>query len=178
MHPVYQSPIPTWLSKDVIEAFAEDVASALGYAAGRELDNLVYKTGGEIRFDNSGFDDLESGSIIAHNFNKYVIFLSANTSALRDRFTIAHELGHLTLHLPAIKKENPNAIMRATRFVDPEDRDQQRAEWEANWFAASFLMPREQFSRIYREKGDDFARKHFSVSAQAVSIRAKSLSLT
>jgi Zn-dependent peptidase ImmA (M78 family) len=100
---------------------------------------------------SSGHGDDESGSIVARATGDFTVYLSRHTSSKRDRFTIAHELGHLLLHFQAIKKMSPNAIMRATRNVDKNDPDQERAEWEANWFAAAFLMPAEEFKAAYRD---------------------------
>jgi Zn-dependent peptidase ImmA (M78 family)/transcriptional regulator with XRE-family HTH domain len=51
------------------------------------------------------------------------VFLNTVKSAERSRFDAAHELGHLVLH----------------RHGGPQGR---RAEWEADRFAASFLMPK------------------------------------
>jgi len=63
--------------------------------------------------------------------------------------------------------------MRATRYGSD------LAEWQANWFAASFLMPEAEFRRIHNETGGDAyaIAKHFAVSASTASVRAKSLNL-
>ncbi len=95
----------------------------------------------------------------------------------RDRFTIAHELGHLFLHYPQFKASNPSIPMKATRWVDASDPEQQRAEWEANWFAAAFLMPGGAFSACWRGVVRDAASR-FAVSTQAAEIRAKDLGLS
>lgn len=69
-----------------------------------------------------------------------------------------------------------NEIFRATRYVDLADKEQQVAEREANWFAASLLMPEEKFKQIYK-KGTVDAELEFQVSTSAVNIRAQSLGL-
>jgi len=52
-----------------------------------------------------------------------------------------------------------------------------RAEWEANWFAAAFLMPAGQFVDVWNESGGSIGRliNHFQVSGGAIEIRRKTL---
>lgn len=171
---VFIEPSPTNLRKSQVEEFGELVANTVGLDIGSALEPIVKKLGGEI--DNGwSEDELNGGSIVAFEQNSFTIFLSAFTSPIRDRFTIAHELGHLFLHLPAIKRANPDAAMRATRSVDPNDKNQQRAEWEANWFAAGFLMPKTEFM-LTLSSGDDYNAAKFNVSKKAAEIRRMSLS--
>ena len=96
----------------------------------------------------------------------------------RDKFTIAHELGHLILHYPLVARENPGVPMCATRWVDESNADLVRAEWEANWFAAAFLMPSDEFIARYQSGGLSPAALRFKVSVPAAKIRAKSLGLS
>jgi Zn-dependent peptidase ImmA (M78 family) len=173
----YCAPTGTGAPKQSVEKFAEDIAKSLGFAPGGSLEELVAETGGHLVFGSSGAGDFESGSIIAKELDNYTIYLSRNTSRQRDRFTIAHELGHLALHLPKIKADDPDAVMRATRWVDETDEAQKRAEWEANWFAAAFLMPREAFVEAYENGGLLEAQVEFDVSPAAAQTRAKSLGL-
>jgi Zn-dependent peptidase ImmA (M78 family) len=135
----------------------------------------VRKLNGDLKYGWNSFDEIDGGSIQADSLNNFTIFVSELTSSKRDRFTIAHELGHLVLHLQMIKKEKPDAGMRATRHVDSSNENLQRAEWEANWFAAQLLMPRREFKRCVDTFGVDHAAKVFNVSAKAAEIRAQSL---
>jgi Zn-dependent peptidase ImmA (M78 family) len=74
--------------------------------------------------------------------------------------------------------------MIATRWVDEGNAEQQRAEWEANWFAAGFLMPETVFRAQWHASGNVFLprtmrmAKFFDLSESAIEIRAKSLALT
>lgn len=174
----YCEPTARGLRKNDVQNFAEKMASSVEFTPGGSLEELVAKTGGQLSFGSSGASDHESGSIVAKSLDDYTIYLSQNTSRLRDRFTIAHELGHLTLHLPKIKEIDPDAVMRATRWVDETDEGKKRAEWEANWFAAAFLMPREAFIAAYKEGGIARVQSEFDVSFSAAETRAKSLGLT
>jgi Zn-dependent peptidase ImmA (M78 family) len=98
------------------------------------------------------------------------------TSAQRDRFTIAHELGHFFLHFPKVQSAHPDDGMKAYRWVESSDTTNQRCEWEANWFAASFLMPETLFRKLYV---NDIAHcaAAFDVSEKACKVRASSLGL-
>lgn len=52
----------------------------------------------------------------------------------RDRFTLAHELGHYLLHdLPGLERSAPVLRKSLKPFQD--------SEWQANTFAAELLMP-------------------------------------
>lgn len=57
-----------------------------------------------------------------------VIWINRNIPNDRKRFTLAHELGHLVMHL------------RSENLEKPED----QKEIEANEFAGEFLMPESQ----------------------------------
>lgn len=177
MSPQYREPVGTGAPKYVIENFAEKIAKSLHFKPGGSLEELVAETGGQIIFGSSGTEDYNSGSIVARDLNDYTIYLSQNTSRQRDRFTIAHELGHLTLHFPNIKKDEPTAIMRATRWVDETNEAQKRAEWEANWFAAALLMPKNAFIRAYELGGVSAVQTEFDVSPAAAQTRARSLGI-
>ena len=171
----FASPEPCNLRKIDVGHIAENVARQLNYDIGSDLESLVAKLGGEIRYqDIWELDSSESGSIEVYGDDKFVITLAAHTSRARDRFTIAHELGHFFLHyrLPRVNGR-PIDRLRAARYGGDQ------AEIEANWFAASFLMPEGRFSEEYRATGGDLTQlaAKFGVSTAAASVRAKSLHL-
>jgi Zn-dependent peptidase ImmA (M78 family) len=98
------------------------------------------------------------------------ILLLEGDSFHRQAFTTAHELGHYYLH-----KDKPNDIFYRKDFylLDDSDKSQER---EANWFAASLLMPRELFAITYQKVGNiDLLAKRFNVSSTAVYFRVKNL---
>lgn len=171
----YVSPKGIGASKASVEAFAEKVAVNVGFKIGGNIEDLIERAGGKFVMGSSGQGDTDSGSIIARSTNDFTIFISRHTSLKRDRFTIAHELGHLLLHLGPIQKKDPSAVMRATRWVDKSDESQRRAEWEANWFAAAFLMPKAEFIEAYKAVGIQRVQFDFDVSEMAAQTRAKSL---
>ncbi|MDB6140100.1 MAG: hypothetical protein JWO94_3172, partial [Verrucomicrobiaceae bacterium] len=96
----------------------------------------------------------------------FIIRLSSFVGNLRNRFTIAHELGHYYLHSLAGKK----AIRVARAGTN-------RVEWEANWFAGAFLLPQKRFQEDWQSYGHDPARLAavYQVSEAVVEIRLETL---
>lgn len=171
----YPTPDASGLSKDSVYELAETIGARLGFEPGGSLEELVAKLGGRIRYQNLwDIESSESGSIQIHAEKNFDIFLAAHTGPLRDRFTIAHELGHYFLHfLFPLKMGNRQGPMRARRYGSG------RVEWEANWFAAGLLMPGDAFKTIYKgcERDIIATAEKFGVSVSAAQIRAQALGL-
>lgn len=169
----YQFPIPSRATKASIWAFAEKQRKSVGLTNGFELPKLVARNKGEISYIGL-LDDDQTDAIVVEPDGAFRIRLSSHTGALRDNFTIAHELGHRLLHWPLVKKQHPGSGMRATRRVEEGNTDLVRCEWEANWFASAFLMPKEEFKIAY-ENG--LAESTLGVTPSAVAVGAKTLGL-
>lgn len=95
----------------------------------------------------------------------------------RARFTFAHELGHAVMHGNYLKEALAGRVPRIMykrasiqAFCDPE--------WQANTFAASFLMPANVFRQCVSEgmKQWDLSR-YFRASPTAIQIRMAKLGL-
>lgn len=172
----YSLPIPTHASKTAIHTFAEGAVKKLRYTVGGSITDVVALLGGSIEHSDPFEDDIPE-SIRVEKKGDFTIFISSFTSSERDRFTIAHELGHYLLHFPKVTSELPSAKMKATRWVDETKKDQVRAEWEANWFAAAFLMPKADFQGKFDQGKIDLVAEYFGVSEAAIKVRAKSLGL-
>lgn len=97
----------------------------------------------------------------------------------RKRFTIAHELGHLFLHL-ADDGEYLDKEANLFRLRDGDDTTIQNRsqEIQANMFASSLLMPEEEVRRYWAERPSirELARI-FRVSNAAMGYRVASLGL-
>jgi Zn-dependent peptidase ImmA (M78 family) len=163
------TPGPCNASKAAITAAAEKFADDVALQPGDPLEPLVERLGGRVRYKALEDADFDDGSIVVEGQGKFTISLPAYTGAARDRFTIAHELGHYFLHYPLCQ-----GSMAAKRYGSD------RVEWEANWFAAGLLMPSGQFQAAYTTYGGDIAKiaSLFRVSMKAAQIRAKTLGLT
>jgi len=165
---VFQEAIQTNYSKNAIDSLAAELAEALDFQPGGSLEQLVDKLGGRIHYqDLDDWRNSSDGSVVVKGKHDFDIYLSNFTGPLRDRFTIAHELGHYILHSKLGEKQIKVGRGKSNRL-----------EWEANWFAAGFLMPAKLF-RSECEKNPD--RNHlasiFMVSPSAIDVRKKSLGL-
>lgn len=106
----------------------------------------------------------------AVNHEKKIIYSNNKETFSRQRFTVAHEIGHISLH------HEGNIIDRRSVFNRPHD----DKEYSANLFAAELIMPGEEFERVWIDsvEGIEFAANHFGVSFGAVRTRAEFLGLT
>jgi Zn-dependent peptidase ImmA (M78 family) len=164
-----QEATPSNISRDNIESLAEKISNQFKLTDfSVEADPLlqfVRMLGGQIHYQNpTDFCMSESGSIEVRGQNNFDLYLSTFTGPLRDRFTIAHELGHYFVH-----SKQGELPIRASR------KGSGQLEWEANWFAAALLMPSDEFTKISDKfDGDVYSiAGHFQVSSQAVTIRQK-----
>lgn len=174
----YKLPIPANVSKERIHTFAEEVAQKVGFGPGDPIEPLVARLGGRIEYKNATHISPNlPESILVEPSRRFRIFLPSMASSARERFTIAHELGHFFLHFPIVSEAHPDATMMATRWVDETEGDQRRVEWEANWFAAAFLMPSAAFKFLLKSFNGNISQVayRFGVSYQAAEIRAKTL---
>ncbi len=86
---------------------------------------------------------------------------------LRQRFTLAHELGHICLEHETILSDR----------IDEETIGKE-CEREADEFAGELLMPIEMFKRAFRSNPNlETLAEMFQVSTTAVSVRALKLHL-
>ena len=106
------------------------------------------------------FPDSISGTIIKDN-ELLAIGVNSNHPKVRQRFTIAHELGHFVLG------HDENSILDDT-FDKETDKEK-----EANRFAGELLMPKYMLEKDLKEKEytiSSLARR-YEVSEQALSIK-------
>jgi Zn-dependent peptidase ImmA (M78 family) len=129
-------------------------------------------------------DDV-SGLLVVQD-GRGVIGINTTQSPTRQRFTVAHELGHFVLHPTAmpvfIDKSFLKPYFSAFRnFASSTGED--ILEREANSFAASLLMPEKLVHQAITELQVDLAdddevealAKWFRVSRQAMSFRLANL---
>jgi Zn-dependent peptidase ImmA (M78 family) len=130
-------------------------------------------------------DSLEgdlSGFLYKGNDDQAVIGVNTHHSKTRQNFTIAHELGHFLLHDQEQLHVDHQFRVRLRNDLSSQGIDE--AEREANYFAASILMPKEFLEKDLKEVehfdlfDDDvlsnLARK-YCVSTQALVNRLKNL---
>lgn len=129
--------------------------------------------------------DMEDGvsGILMIEKDNATIGYAKNESIQRQRFTMAHELGHFMLHRHSdLFIDKGFKTMYRPSSSTPSKEWQ---EWEANEFAACILMPeqlvKEEFEKIEMDYDNDEWIKElaakFKVSPNAMSIRITRLGL-
>jgi Zn-dependent peptidase ImmA (M78 family)/DNA-binding XRE family transcriptional regulator len=116
--------------------------------------------------------ELEGEQVEAFSFwngaRPFIFLASEKEAAARQRFDLAHELGHLVLH-------------RWVEQSELEDKARLKTiEREADRFAAAFLLPRSSFpNEVYSTKLDAFVplKQRWKVSIQAMIIRCRDLEI-
>ena len=147
------------------------------------VEEIARKLGASIAFEHFGAD---VSGLLVRDARAIVIGVNAAHPKKRQRFTIAHEIGHLRLH-----QGRPMFVDREVR-VDRRDRTASRGvdteEIAANRFAAELLMPEEMvFAAVAQvslpqERGGSAAiiarlAEKFDVSEQAMEYRLANLGL-
>jgi Zn-dependent peptidase ImmA (M78 family) len=126
-----------------------------------------------------------SGLLVIEN-GEATIGYNTHESKVRNRFTIAHELGHYELHRDQDQHLFIDKGFKVMfRSSQPYYSDAQIKEREANEFAASILMPesllREELVKLDLDYTDETAirllAKRFGVSSVAMSYRIANLNL-
>ena len=121
-------------------------------------------------YDNNLDDDIDGG--ILYKKNKVEIRVNKNTSINRQRFTIAHELGHYFLHISSGEEGgivNYRRDLLSTQGKTP-------IEMEANAFASALLMDKETILKVYEEyRSIPYIAGMFGVSEEAVKYRLMNL---
>lgn len=87
------------------------------------------------------------------------VYNGARAGIPRDRFTLAHELGHLVLHAEH-RLQRTASLMHVKAFQDPE--------WQANAFAGELLMPLDIYKRL---RNPEDACTVFGVSKAALEVQ-------
>lgn len=132
------------------------------------------------------FDDGDISGMLYRDDTRTVIGINSTHSPTRQRFTVAHELGHLKLHpgRPLILDAPARVNFRDPTASLATDRE----EIEANAFAAALLMPEplvlEAASRLLTadhhtpETLTVLLAKEFEVSEAAMGYRLINLGIT
>jgi Zn-dependent peptidase ImmA (M78 family) len=145
------------------------------------VDRIARQLGAQLRV--APLDEEISGMIYI-NDDIPIIGVNALHHPNRQRFTIAHELGHLELHRELLTKtvhvdKQYRVLMRDQNSSTGTD----SMEIQANAFAAELLMPANIFERLISNKTFDIddegplieLAKKFKVSKQAVEFRIRNL---
>ncbi|HEL4846209.1 MULTISPECIES: helix-turn-helix domain-containing protein [Stenotrophomonas] len=152
-------------SAEQIERAAELTRMHWGLGLGpiSHMVRVVERAGIVVAFFNEASAQVDALSIASKR--PIIVRNDAKKSPFRQRFDIAHELGHLVLHEGQVTGDR-------------------KTETEANRFASAFLLPRSTFAKAFPKKGTrlDWAgirqlKLTFGASKAAILYRARSLDL-
>lgn len=161
-------------TRNMINSLTEDILHLLNVQVPIEnMDKLVRSLGGTIEED-----ERYSDGAIQKDGDAFIVWISPFQDEKRRRFTIAHELGHLFLHMGYLTNHE--------LWEKQENKIYQRVgnsekEYQANEFAAAFLMPKKEYFKVMNENLDgnkvmtNKIAEHFNVSVEAASNRGKFL---
>lgn len=156
---------------------AAEIIERLGIkSAPVSVERIAESLGAKI-VKRSDFGDDLCGMIIRED-GITVIGVNDTHANTRQRFTIAHEIGHLVLHSEILDKVHVDKTFNYALKRDGRSKiGQDRMEIEANKFAAELLMPSAllkkelQSGYIDFENGLEELAKKYAVSVQAMSIK-------
>lgn len=140
-----------------------------------DIDKIVQKMQGKVVNDSSR-NIFSDGCIKKTDDNSFVIEVSSSQSQERRNFTIAHELGHLFLHMGY--KTNDD-LWESQANITYHRTGISHEEYQANEFAAAFLMPKELYLEAAKKHTNgrmvdiDKVAAYFHVSIDAAANRGK-----
>lgn len=164
-----------------IEYLADSIRNQLHVTTPVDMQSIVANLNGTLK--SITFEDPSISGRIQKKDGTFEISYNAEHSKSRSEFTIAHELGHLFLHMGYLV--NPDKWDAIDEYYDSPKYRQgySEEEYEANQFAGAFLMPSEEYREFVKKNSTD--RKisinsiaaHFGVSFDAALTRGKWLGI-
>lgn len=143
------------LSRKVVTALTERVEDFDIYDVINDLEGFIERFDVKVFYSNmDGFDfpNQISGYSIVNSQGYPEIVINANDSLARQRFTMAHEFGHIIMHWDWLKnqskgldKDKYEILFRKNGFNN-DYRDLK--EVQANEFAAELLLPHGLLSQV------------------------------
>ena len=153
--------VPSATIEDI--AYRTRAALGLGYGAVPNMIKLMENSGCVVlRVDMDPSEFAFSRWLLGNRVP--CIFVTSETTACRDRMSVAHELGHLVMH----------------RNITLTDKNRKIVEDQANVYASAFLMPEMGYAKDLRYTNlDGFKslKKKWGVSISAQIMRCSQLNI-
>ncbi|MDD5139069.1 MAG: ImmA/IrrE family metallo-endopeptidase [Verrucomicrobiales bacterium] len=162
-----------------ISTLAEVVRESLELRVPIDIVEAVNRLGGTVKEVETAPGEPEA--TVRRTGERFEITIKKNHLPARNRFSVAHELGHLFIHMGYLV--NPDTWGHSSEYCDSVYHrfGFNIEEAEANLFAAAFLMPEEEFRRAaneLRDKRNNPVKElanHFKTSASATLKRGQEL---
>ncbi len=191
-----------------IQESAQESLDLVQYDSGAvDLEKLCAKLALELTFSKRMIHDPDGNPILGSaNFGNRTIEINLHGNKHRERFTIAHEIGHFCLRHDQYLRSD--SIIEHDLFVDAETDNPfnyERLEYQANIFASQLLLPDDHFRLVVKRLRQQFRiydrgfgyifvddqpcnyapynqimsalSDYFDVSKQAIEIRLKRIGL-
>jgi Zn-dependent peptidase ImmA (M78 family) len=164
-----------------INLLATTIRDGLELESPIDVQEAVKRLGGILTMENSLENNMEAK--VRKSGDSFQIVLQKTKPAARKRFSIAHEIGHLFLHMGYLidpEKWNRTQEYRDSIYYRFGHGLEER---EANEFAAAFLMPEDEFKDIAQQTENTGAgllnaiALHFQTSKDAVLNRGRMLGI-
>ena len=171
------------LKKRAINDLAEKLIEVLELELPIPIEKVPSMLGGKLKeCSESEMNNMEA-MIKKDGKDSFVICISEARPINRKRFSIAHELGHLFLHMGYLIR--PEIWEKEDEYKDSVyyRYGYNKEELEANEFAGAFLMPKKEFKVIAKQYLNnsyydlEAIAKKFNVSTEAVKIRGRQLGM-
>ncbi len=132
----------------------------------------------DIKVYEGDLDKKVSGAI---RYNKatseFEILVNKKDAKVRQRFTIAHELGHYFLHQDFLKQEEIHIDTIMYRNNEVETEEEKERERIVDYFAGALLMNRTLLEKLCKEYTIAELAELFNVSGSAMTVRLDILGL-
>ncbi len=133
----------------------------------------------DIKVNEEDFPETLSGALLRSEAG-VVIAINKRHGRNRQRFSVAHELGHFFLHRDEAGYYDQGHLIGVHFRATPDGCNWDAKEIEANRFAAELLMPRQMIIEAIQRSGQaqasDLARQ-FEVSEEAMTYRLTDIRL-
>lgn len=165
--------------RDQINRLADTVRTVCRLEVPVDVDTAVTRLNGRIE----EADDADFEARIEKTGTGFAITLSGDVSPRRRRFSVAHEIGHLFLHMGYLVDEDKWRSEGTYTDSVYYRYGYNTEEYEANEFAAALLMPRAEFVKVANQHRDGGRylvgpiAAHFQVSEEAALNRGRWLGL-
>lgn len=146
-------------------------ADGIGDAPPVPVEAMIHRRG--ISLQKGDLEDVSG--LLVRDGSSSIIGVNGSHPAVRQRFTIAHEFGHFLLHEGIV--EHVDHGYRVNYRNDESSLARDVEEIEANFFAASLLMPKRMLDACGGVDAIDDDQRvkqlatRFNVSAHAMSLR-------
>lgn len=145
------------------------------------VDVVKIANSNDIKVYEGDLDKKVSGAIrYNQSEDKFEILVNKNDVKVRQRFTIAHEIGHYFLHQDFLRKEelHIDVMYRVTGKNENEIEEEKAREREVDYFAGALLINKTLVEKMYKENNSiQELAEIFNVSVSAMTVRLDILNL-